>query len=194
MEHVIAILLGIGLAASCGFRVFTPLLVVSIAARTGCLHLAGGFDWMGTWPALIAFAVATILEIGAYYIPWLDNALDAAASPISVVAGTVLFAAMVADFDPLLQWSLAVIAGGGAAGIVQGGTVAARAASTVATGGAGNFLVNTLETAAGFVFSVLSIVMPILAVILLAVSILVLYYIGRRMLRRFFRRNETALS
>lgn len=191
MEHVIAILLGVGLAASCGFRIFTPLLVVSIAARSGYLHLAGGFDWMGTWPALIAFAVATVLEIGAYYIPWLDNALDVAASPISVVAGTVLFAAMVADFDPLWQWSLAVIAGGGAAGIVQGGTVAARAASTVATGGAGNFFVNTIESVAGIVFAILSIVMPVLAVLLLLMSIIALYYVGRRVLRAFFRQRAT---
>lgn len=194
MEHAIAILLGIGLAASCGFRVFTPLLVVSIAARSGYLHLAGGFDWMGTWPALIAFAVATVVEIGAYYIPWLDNALDVAASPVSVVAGTVLFAAMVADFDPLLQWSLAVIAGGGAAGVVQGGTVAARAASTVVTGGTGNSLVNTIETAAGFVFSVLSIIMPVLAVILLLVSIIALYYVGRRVLRAFLRNRATRVD
>ena len=192
MEHLLAILLGIGLAASCGFRVFTPLLVVSIAARSGYLHLAGGFDWMGTWPALIAFAAATVLEIGAYYIPWLDNALDTAASPIAVVAGTVLFAAMVADFDPLLQWSLAVIAGGGSAGVVQGGTVATRVASTTTTGGVGNFVVNTAETAAGFAFSVLSIVMPILAVVLLVASVVGLYYIGRRVLGAWFRRTAKA--
>jgi hypothetical protein len=187
MESVLAILLGIGLAASCGFRVFVPMLIVSIAARTGYLHLAEGFAWMGGWPAVIAFAVATLLEVVAYYVPWLDNALDAAASPVAVIAGTVLFAALVTDLDPLLKWALAVIAGGGSAGIVQGGTVATRLASTAATGGAGNFIVNTVETVAGFVFAILSLLAPVIAVTLLVAAVIVLYYIGRRIIRRWLR-------
>ncbi len=189
MEHVFAVILGIGLAASCGFRVFVPLLMVSVSARSGYLELAEGFAWMGTWPALAAFAVATLIEIGAYYVPWLDNLLDTIASPASVVAGTILFASCVADFDPLLQWSLAIIAGGGAAGIVQGGTVATRLASTTTTGGAANFLFNTVETLAGFAFSVLSIVVPILALLLLIAVVGVLYYVGRKVLRKLFQRR-----
>ncbi len=192
MESVLAVFIGTGLAASCGFRVFVPLLVVSAASKAGYLGLADGFAWMGTWPALAAFAVATVLEIGAYYVPWLDHALDTIASPASVVAGTVLFAASVVEFDPLLKWSLAVIAGGGAAGVVQGGTVATRMASTATTGGLGNFAVTTLETIAGFFFSVLSIVLPVLAVLLLLVAIGGLYYVGRRVWRRLFARRAEA--
>src|SRR5687768_6968257 len=182
MDSFFAVILGVALAASCGFRVFVPLLMVSIAARSGHLELAEGFSWMGTWPALIAFAAATLFEIVAYYVPWLDNLLDTIASPASVVAGTILFASCVADFDPLLQWSLAIIAGGGAAGIVQGGTVATRVASTATTGGAGNFLFNTVETLAGFAFSILSLVVPILAVLLLIAVVVTLYYVGRKVL------------
>jgi hypothetical protein len=189
MESLLAALVGIGLAASCGFRVFVPLLMVSIAARSGHLELAEGFAWMGSWAALIAFAVATLVEIIAYYVPWLDNALDTIATPASVVAGTILFASAVAEFDPLLQWSLAIIAGGGAAGIVQGGTVATRAASTATTGGAGNFFVNTLETLAGFVFTLLSLVAPILAVLLLIAVAGILYYVGRKVVRKLFQRR-----
>jgi hypothetical protein len=190
MESVLAVILGIGLAASCGFRVFAPLLIVSVAARSGYLELGEGFAWLGAWPALLAFAVATLIEIGAYYIPWLDNLLDTVATPAAVVAGTVLFAAVIADFDPLLQWSLAIIAGGGSAGIVQGGTVAARAASTTATGGAANPVVNTLESFAGLAFSILSLAVPVLALLLLIVVVGVLYYLGRRVLRKLFRRRQ----
>lgn len=192
METVLAICVGIGLAASCGFRTFVPLLVVSVASKAGYLGLHESFAWMGTWTALGAFAVATVAEIVAYYVPWLDHLLDAIASPAAVVAGTVLFAACVAEFDPLLKWSLAVIAGGGAAGVVQGGTVATRVASTTTTGGIGNFAVNTLETLAGFFFSVLSIVLPVLAVVLLIAVIGGLYYVGRRVLRKFFTRRAKA--
>ncbi len=90
MEITLSILLGIGLAAACGFRVFVPFLIVSIAAMSGHLELTPGFEWIGTPYALAAFGAATALEIAAYYIPWLDNLLDAAATPAGLVqAGTV---------------------------------------------------------------------------------------------------------
>ena len=126
MEAMLAVFVGLGLAASCGFRVFVPLLVTSAAALSGYLELAGGFEWIGTWTAFTAFAVAAFLEIFAYYIPWLDNLLDTIASPVGVIAGVILFAASTTELDPLWHWSLAVIAGGGYAGIVQGGTVVTR--------------------------------------------------------------------
>ena len=189
MESFLGVLVGLGLAASCGFRVFVPLLVVSVATRTGVSEPAEGFAWLGSWGALIALAIATVAEVAAYYVPWLDNALDTVASPAAAVAGTVLFAAMVTDFDPFLQWSLAIIAGGGAAAVVQGGTVASRAASTATTGGTANFLVSTIETAAGFVFSILSVVVPVVAIVGLIAAIGGLYYTGRKVVRRFFARR-----
>ena len=73
METALSVLVGLGLSAACGFRVFVPLLVVSIAARSGHLSLATGFDWMGSDAALIAFGVATVLEIAGYYVPWVDH-------------------------------------------------------------------------------------------------------------------------
>lgn len=180
MESVLAVIVGLGLAASCGFRVFVPLLVTSAAAIAGYLELAAGFEWIGTWTAFAAFAVAASLEIAAYYIPWLDNLLDTIASPIGVIAGVILFAASVTELDPFLHWSLAIIAGGGSAGIVQGATVVTRAASTATTGGLANFAVSTFETVAGFFFSVMSIVVPLLALALLLVAIGCMYYIGRQ--------------
>ena len=106
--------------------------------------------------------------------------LDAIASPLSVVAGAILFAASVTGFDPFWQWSLAIIAGGGAAAAVQGGTVAARLASTATTGGLANFVVNTVETIFGAAFSVLAIVVPVVALVLLLVVVAGMYYVGRR--------------
>jgi hypothetical protein len=186
MDAALAVIVGIGLAASCAFRVFAPLLVVSGATHAGYLDVAQGFAWIGTWPAFIAFAVAAVVEIGAFYIPWLDNLLDTIASPIAVIAGALLFAAVAVDLGPFLRWSLAIIAGGGSAALVQGGTVVTRAASTGTTAGMANFIVSTFESVAAFIFAGMSIVVPILTVILLAVLIASMYVIGRRVLRKVF--------
>ena len=184
MDSVVAILVGLGLAASCGFRVFVPLLAASVAANSGYLNPSDGFDWLGTKSALLAFAVAAAMEVLAYTIPWLDNLLDTIASPIAVLAGMLLFAAAVTGIDPFLKWTLAVIAGGGSAAIVQGGTVLARAASTTTTGGLANIVVSTLESVLGVFFSIISIAVPLLAVVLLVLVIACMYYVGRRTLRR----------
>src|SRR2546423_1350380 len=130
METLLSLLIGIGLSAACGFRVFVPLLILSIASLTGHVTLASSFAWLGSYPALIAFAVATCLEIAAYYVPWIDNLLDSIATPAAVVAGTIITASLVAHLDPFLRWTLAVIAGGGVAGLVQGATVLTRGASS----------------------------------------------------------------
>ena len=113
MTEFLSVALGIGLAAACGFRVFVPLLFVSIAAKAGKLTLVSSFQWMGTDAAMIAFSVATAIEIAAYYIPWLDNLLDTIATPAAVVAGAIISASVFTGMDPFLRWTLAVIAGGG---------------------------------------------------------------------------------
>ncbi|MFL3665113.1 MAG: DUF4126 domain-containing protein [Verrucomicrobiota bacterium] len=138
-----------------------PLLAVNIGTRAKdtdgqpLIELAGGFDWLSSDIALIVFLVATLFEIGGYYIPWIDNLLDTIASPASIVAGTVITASFVTGMDPWLQWLLGVIAGGGAAGAVQATTVITRAGSTVTTGGLGNPIVASVETSGAFLGSAL---------------------------------------
>jgi hypothetical protein len=167
METALSILVGLGLSAACGFRVFVPLLAVSIAARSGHLSLATGFDWMGSDAALVAFGVATALEIAGYYLPWVDHLLDTVATPAAVVAGTLVTASMVTDLSPFLRWSLAVIAGGGIAGAVQVTTVLTRAASTASTGGLANPLVATAELGGSVVTSLMALIVPVATVVLL---------------------------
>jgi hypothetical protein len=181
MEALISICLGIGLSAACGFRIFVPLLVVSLANMSGHLHLATGFEWIGTYPAMIAFAVATVAEVGGYYIPWVDHALDTIATPVAMVAGTLIMASLVTDMSPFLRWTLAVIAGGAAAGLVQGATVSARGASLVATAGFGNPIVASLELAGAVLMSLLSLAVPVLVA---ALILLLVYLVLRRLLRR----------
>ena len=167
-----SIMIGVALSATCGFRVFVPLLAVNIGTRAldaagqPLIKLDGGFDWLSSDIALMVFLVATLFEIGGYYIPWIDNLLDTIASPASIVAGTVITASFVTGMDPWLQWLLGVIAGGGAAGAVQATTVVARAGSTVTTGGLGNPIVASVETSGAFLGAALSIVAVKFAIVL----------------------------
>jgi hypothetical protein len=165
-ETVLAFLVGLGLSAACGFRVFVPLLVMSIAAHGGHLSLTSGFAWIGSTPAVVAFSVAAAFEIAGYYIPWVDHFLDALATPAAVVAGTVVMASCVADMSPFLRWTLAVVAGGGTAAVVQGMTVLGRGLSTGLTGGLGNPVVATAELGGSLAASALSLLMPIAVVFL----------------------------
>jgi hypothetical protein len=184
MEIVLSICLGIGLSAACGFRVFVPLLVMNIAALSGHLHLAHGFEWLGSYPALVTFSVATCLEIAGYYIPWVDHLLDTVATPAAVVAGTLVSASVIGDMSPFLKWTLAAIAGGGAAGLVQGTTVLARGTSTATTAGLGNPLVATAELGGALTVSILSLVAPVLAAIVVAG---LLFLLVRKVVRRAHR-------
>jgi Domain of unknown function (DUF4126) len=184
LETFSSILLGIGLSAATGFRIFVPFLVVSIASIAGYLPLSNGFEWIGTYPALITFGAATVIEILAFYIPWFDNALDTIATPASFIAGGVLMVAVLSGVPPLFKWALVIIAGSGAAGIVQTGTAVTRLTSTSTTGGIANPLISTAEAGLSFLMSVLAILAPIVA---FAVLLLLLIFFGRKIFRKFRR-------
>lgn len=173
-ELITSVAMGIALSACCGFRVFVPMLGASFAAWQSWYQLPADMQWMGTLPALIAFATAAVLEIGAYYIPFVDNLLDATAAPLAVVAGTVLAASFlpIAELNPLLKWILAIVAGGGAAGTIHAGSGLLRLASSKTTAGVGNSIVATGENALAVSGTLLSFVVPVVIGVVFAVLIL----------------------
>ena len=183
MELLLSVCLAVALSAACGFRVFVPLLVVSIANFAGHLELAAGFDWMGSWPALTVFGVATALEIAAFYLPLLDNFLDSVAIPAAAVAGVVMTAACVADVSPLLQWTLAAIVGGGVATTTQIATTKLRLASSATTAGLGNPVVATAELGGSAGLSLLALVSPALAALGALTVLAVLLWLTARVVR-----------
>lgn len=187
METMLSIFVGVGLSAACGFRIFVPLLIMSIASLSGQLVLSPEFDWIATYPALAAFSIATLFEVAAYYIPWVDNLLDTIAVPAATVAGTIVMAAAVSEMSPFLQWGLAVIVGGGVAGTVQGFTSITRIASTVTTGGLGNPVVSTVEAGSSVVMSILAITLPVVAVIAVVV---IIFFAFRKIYGWLSRRNK----
>jgi hypothetical protein len=181
-DFPMSIVLGVGLAAATGFRIFLPMLIVSIAAYAGHLPLDDSFVWLATPSALITLAAATLVEILAYYVPAVDNLLDTLAAPVALVAGIVVSAAVMTDVPPLVKWTAAVIAGGGVAGLTQGVTTMIRAKSTILTGGVGNVVISTAELGGALLVSLLALVAPLVA---LGVVIFFLWS-ALRLIRRLF--------
>ncbi|WP_111708394.1 DUF4126 domain-containing protein [Lutibacter citreus] len=165
-ETIFSVIIGIGLAASVGFRIFVPLFALSLASYFGIIPLNESWEWVGSSTAIIILGIATIVEILAYFIPWLDNLLDTIAIPLAAVAGTAVMVATVSNLDPTITWALAIIAGGGTATAIKGSTSTTRLASTASTAGIANPIISTVETGTSIVMSVLAIFIPILAIIL----------------------------
>lgn len=182
-ELLLSLALGIGLAAAVGLRVFIPLLVVALAAHFGKVPLAPAFSWLATTPALVMLAVAAVVEVAAYYIPGVDNVLDTLAAPLALVAGTLVVAAPLWDLSPLLKWTVAIVAGGGAAGLTHGVTSLLRAKSTVTTGGLGNPVVATTELGGSVALSLLALAVPVIALLLVVLLLFALYRFARRLTR-----------
>ena len=179
----LSIVLGVGLAAATGFRVFLPMLIVSGAAYAGHLSLAESFGWLGTPAALTMLGVAALVEILAYYIPGVDNLVDSLATPAALVAGTVVSAAVMTDVPPMVKWTAAVIAGGGVAGLTQGAAALLRAESTVLTGGTGNWVIATAELGGALLVTLLALAAPLAALGL----VIFILWLAIRLLRHLFR-------
>ena len=176
LQIVLSLSLGLGLAAACGFRVFIPPLMMGVASRFDLYELEGSFVWVGETWAIGVFAIATLIEIGGYYVPWIDNLLDTIATPAAIIGGIfVTSASLEGEMDPSMQWMLSIIAGGSTAGVIQIGTVATRAVSTATTGGLANPIVSTLEALASIICIILSlflvVIIPFVLVFLIWMAI-----------------------
>lgn len=175
------LLLGVALSAGSGFRIFIPLLISNLAAKAGWIDVSENFAWMASDSATILLVVATIAETGAYYIPFIDNLLDTLAIPASVLAGTLLTSQFLEINDPVIQWGLALVAGGGVAGTVQAGTSLLRLGSTKFTAGTGNSIFSTLENILSSLVSVLAVLLPVMMGVL---TLLFAFWILKKLFRR----------
>lgn len=190
-EIVVGLLLGIGLSASCGFRVFIPLLIAALAGKMHWIPMADSFAWLSSWTAIVCFGVAAIVEALAYYIPVVDNLLDTIAAPVAVLAGAIVSASTMVHLDPAWQWILGLMIGGGTAGIMQAGTSLLRLGSTKFTAGTGNAVVNTGEIGVSLVGSIMAILMPVFVGIGVIITVFVLLYF---LISKFTKRNANAPS
>ncbi len=180
IDQVNIFLVGIGLAASVGLRIFLPILIVSIFAYTGNLTLSTYFTWLGYLPVLILLVIISLIEIIAYYVAWLDNFLDAIEHPISIIAGILITGAVITDFNPYLKWLMALLIGGGVAGTINAATGMIRLKTSAETGGSKNFIVSTVEVVIAVILSLLSILQPFIAGLITALAIIYFSFIIRK--------------
>jgi hypothetical protein len=187
IDTLLGVAIGLGLAAACGFRVFVPLLVMGAAAHLGQFDPSPGFAWLATTPALIAFGVATAVEIAAVHVTWLDHLLDVVAAPLAMVAGAVTMAGALGDVSPWLRWSFALIAGGGTAGLFHGVNGLLRVGSTVTTAGFGNPLFASIETGGAFAIAAMAVLVPVLGLLLAVAAVVAVWRLGQRRAERLRR-------
>ncbi|WP_047097238.1 DUF4126 domain-containing protein [Chryseobacterium lactis] len=190
-SYVLSAFIGIGLAAATGFRVFLPMFIVSLASYFHWIPMNESFEWLSGLPTLITTGIATVAEILAYYIPFIDHLLDTASIPLATVAGSILFASQFAELGTFPQWALALIAGGGTAATISTGFAGIRAASTATTGGLGNSVVGTTETAGAGIMSVLAMAAPVFAAIAAIILMVLIVVYGRKAWQKL-RRNKSS--
>ncbi len=194
LPYIVSAFIGVGLAAATGFRIFLPLFTVSLASYMGWLPVNEHFEWLSGLPTLIATGIAMVIEIAAYYIPFVDHLLDTLSIPLSTIAGSVLFASQFTDIGTFPQWAFALIAGGGTAAVISSGFAGVRAASTATTGGLGNSAVSSAETAGAGIMSVLAMALPIIAFIAAVLMVIFALIFSRKLWRKFknFKKDATA--
>ncbi len=185
LPYIISAFIGIGLAAATGFRVFMPMFAVSLASYFGWIPMNESFEWLAGLPTLITTGIAMVAEILAYYIPFIDHLLDTISVPLATIAGSVMFASQFADIGTFPQWALALIAGGGTAAAISSGFAGTRAASTATTGGLGNSVVATTETAGAGIMSFLALAAPVIAFIAAVALIITVLVLGKKLWRKF---------
>lgn len=185
-EIILSICLGIGLAASVGFRIFLPLFVLSLAGRFEMIPLNEQWEWISGTIAFYVLIIATLTEILAYYIPWFDNLLDTLAIPLAGIAGTAVMVSTVSDLSPAITWALGIIAGGGTAATIKSAMGITRLASTTSTGGLANPLITTIETGTSALVSIVAVLLAPVAILL----VIFIFYRFRKVYKKLFSRTS----
>jgi hypothetical protein len=126
-EPIAAVIVGLLLSLSAGVRITLPLLAVNLLAFYHEVTLPDNMAWLGTQPTLIILSVACAVETLVHFIPAAGTWIKAMATPLAFVAGTLLMAVPLGDKNPLYQWTLAAVVGGGAATLTHLGVTGMRA-------------------------------------------------------------------
>lgn len=198
VDYLLAGIVGIGLAAACGLRAFLPVLGLALAARAGWVELGESFAWLASWPAIVALSLATAVEVSGSLVPYLAHVLDALAAPVACAAGAFVVASQagahgfgpeITSSQPLLEWSAALVAGGGVAGAVHAASATLRGAVSAASAGIAAPVYGAMETAAGVVASILAFVLPLVFALLTVAALALCVAFGVRVLRRSARRS-----
>ena len=180
LQVLIAASTGLGLAAASGFRVFLPPFLMAVWVRFGFLDVnieGTEFEAFSSDVSILLLGVASLSEILAYKIPWMDNMLDSLATPMAGLAGVSVVAVSLEGADPSVQWALAIIAGGGTSLSIQSATVAGRGLSSMFTLGLANPFFSLIEDIASILLIFIALLAPLVA---LCGSMILIFAILRR--------------
>ncbi len=167
LQMVMAVLMGISLAACAGLRAFLPLFAAGVSVRMGWWPVEPWFQWAGSNEALICFGIATLLEVVADKVPILDNALDIFHTVARPVAGSLVAIGAFSQISPTYSVALGIIVGAPIAGSFHIAKASTRAASTSFTAGIANPVLSALEDIVAVLGTFLALVAPLLTFIAL---------------------------
>ena len=185
LQYVLPLLLGLGLSASTGLNTFLPLLLLAGAAR---FHVAGielgtKFEWLTSDAAIITLIVACVLELVADKIPAVDHFLDSAGTIVRPVAGALASASVLTGVDPMVETIVGIIIGAPTSLGLHTLKAGTRVASSATTFGCANPVLSIVEDILAFMLSVLSIFLPIVVPVALALLVFALYRLMKRIRR-----------
>ncbi|HEX6748293.1 MAG TPA: DUF4126 domain-containing protein [Longimicrobium sp.] len=184
MDALSAAALGVVLAATAGLRAFLPVFSASLAAWMTDLPLPGNLAWLERPQTVLIFGVATLLEILGDKIPVVDHALDAVqvlTKPVLAVLAATPFLYQVA---PEYSVAIGILLGAPLALGVHSAKATARLGSTATTAGVGNPLLSIAEDVAAVASIILGFLAPLLALVLMAVTIFFIVRLALRVRRR----------
>jgi hypothetical protein len=172
------VLSGLTLAAPAGLNAYIPLLAVALAERFGWVHLREPFDGIGSWWVIAVIAVLLLVEVVADKVPAVDHVNDAIQTVVRPAAGGLL--AISASQQGTVQPLVLLVAGVLIAGGVHAVKATARPAVNVSTAGVGAPVVSTGEDILAVIGTVLALLVPVLAAVLIGAAVLVAVVLLRR--------------
>jgi glucan phosphoethanolaminetransferase (alkaline phosphatase superfamily) len=176
------LLTAFGLSASAGLNAYLPLMVVALLARfTTLVTLNPPYDHLTDGWVMLVIGVLLAIELFADRVPVLDTANDIVQTFIRPAAGAILFAAsssVISDVHPVLALICGLIVAGG----VHATKATVRPVVTGTSGGLLNPVVSTAEDVTSLTLTLLSILVPLLAGLLLGVLLVMLvwWFVARR--------------
>lgn len=175
-----------GLSTAAGLNAYIPLLVVGVLGRyaPGLVPLSGPFDILTNPWVLLGIALLAIVDFIGDKVPAVDHALHAVGVVLNPIAGAIVALAANSDtgaINPVLVAICGLLLAGGA----HAARATARPLATATTAGIGNPVLSFIEDAASLVLSVLAIILPVLAFVLVlifgvGVFLLLRWMFGRR--------------
>jgi hypothetical protein len=181
MTELLNICSAFGLSGAAGLNAYIPLLTLAIMHRMGLAHLAAPYDALGQPWCIALLVVLLIVEIVVDKIPGADHVNDVIHTAIRPAAGALIFAAEGAQTSwvhPGVWIALGLLMGGG----VHAGKALSRPVVNMGTAGLGAPVVSVIEDLVSTILSIVAILAPVVALVLL----FVFGWLLVKLFRRFF--------